>query len=99
MLAYMEQLRKRSDVINTTTISTKKKFTSLETQIQQLMASLPENMRKRDWSMSDLIVRLNGRFRDRPHAQQVGTALRQLGWVQFRDYSSTGRGGRFWQHP
>jgi len=99
MLTYMEQLRKRSDAINATTISNKNEFVPLETQIQQLMISLPEAMQKRDWSMDDLIARLSGKYRSRPHAQKVGEALRQLGWVQFRDYSSTGRGGRFWQHP
>ncbi len=99
MLTYMEQLRKRSDAINATTIYIKKEFIPLETQIQQLMASLPENMRQRDWSMADLIARLSGRYRDRPHAMKVAEALRRLGWIRYRDYSRAGGGMRIWRHP
>jgi len=96
MLTYMNQLRKQS---NTTTQPVTKEFIPLEVQIEQLMVSLPQTMQKRDWSMADLIARLSGKFRDKPHAQQVGAALRQLGWSQFRDYSRAARGGRFWRHP
>lgn len=99
MLAYMKELKECSNTSNTTTISGKKEFIPLEIQIQKLMLCLPENMRKRDWTMGDLISRLDGKYRNRPHAQKVGEALARLGWTRHRDYSHAGNGARIWQNP
>ena len=74
-------------------------LTPLTEQIEDLMASLPPALRERDWAMADLVGRLQGRYRDRPHAANVGQALRALGWVQQRDWSSAGAGRRVWQKP
>ena len=71
-------------------------LTPLTEQIEDLMASLPQAQRERDWAMADLVGRLQGRYRDRPHAANVGQALRALGWVQQRDWSAAGGGRRVW---
>ena len=57
-------------------------FTPLSSQIDGLMRSLPPVLRDRPWSMDDLVGRLQGRYRDRPHAAGVGQALRALGWIR-----------------
>ena len=74
-------------------------LTPLTDQIEDLMASLPPALRDRPWAMADLIGRLQGRYRDHPHAANVGAALRALGWVQQRDWSAAGGGRRVWVQP
>ena len=71
-------------------------LTPLTDQIEGLMASLPPAQRERDWAMADLVGRLHGRYRDRPHPANVGQALRALGWTQQRDWSAAGGGRRVW---
>lgn len=65
-------------------------------QIEELMRSLPPALRDRRWSMDELVGRLQGRYRDRPHAAGVGQALRALGWVSVRDWTAAGGGRRSW---
>ena len=71
-------------------------LTPLTDQIEDLMASLPPAQRDRPWSMPDLVGRLEGRYRDRPHPANVGQALRALGWTQQRYWSAAGGGRRVW---
>lgn len=68
----------------------------LTDQIEALMRSLPPAQRDRPWSMAELVCRLQGRYRDRPHAADVGQALRALGWTRKRDWTSEGGGRRVW---
>lgn len=67
-------------------IQTIKRTKPLEEQIMELMRTLPPQLRDRPWSMADLVQRLSGKYRDRPHAQQIGDALRRLGWHRERRY-------------
>lgn len=69
----------------------------LRDQISDLMASLAPAQRDRPWSMEELVIRLRGRFRERPHPMHVGQALRALGWTQKRDWSQNGGGRRYWR--
>ncbi len=59
-LQYVRTTTTTGSIIST--LPAKNEFIPLETQIQQLMASLPENMWQRDWSMADLIARLSGKY-------------------------------------
>ncbi len=68
----------------------------LTEQIESLMRTLPPAQRDRAWSMDDLVARLNGRYRVRPHPKNVGDALRQLGWTRQRDWTAEGGGRRVW---
>lgn len=68
----------------------------LTQQITELMAGLPPAMRERPWSMAELVSRLEGRYRDRPHAQHVGEALRKLGWRRERNWRKGYEGVRLW---
>lgn len=68
----------------------------LEVQITELMASLPPAQRDRKWSMVELVARLEGRYRDNPHPQMIGEALRRLGWSAVRSYRKADWGRRYW---
>jgi hypothetical protein len=76
-----------------------KTYIPLKDQITELMDSLPHALRNKPWSMQELTQRLNGKYRDRPHAQMVGIALRQLGWTRKRLFSTEYQGVRLWIPP
>ncbi len=76
-----------------------KQIVPLEQQITELMRSLPPHMRARAWSMSELVQRLQGRYRDRPHGQMVGEALLRCGWVKERRWEKGWDGRRVWLAP
>ena len=78
-----------------------KKYDSkkLEKQITELMRSLPPTVRDRPWQLQDIVNRLEGRYRQRPHAQGVGQALRRLGWSRIRPEDAAGEGRRLWLSP
>ena len=71
----------------------------LADQIESLMLSLPPVQQDRPWSMEELLVRLHGRYTARPHAMNIGKALRAMGWVSSRDWTRDGGGRRVWLHP
>ncbi|HAY44898.1 MAG TPA: hypothetical protein DCY55_01280 [Gammaproteobacteria bacterium] len=107
MKTYIDQLKVEAEAANLRREEVKAKFqnadsrvlcdTPLTDQITALMASLPPAQRNRPWSMDELVVRLSGRYSAKPHAMNVGTALRQLGWVTRRDWSAEGAGRRVWR--
>lgn len=68
-------------------------------QINDLMKTTPSHLLNRPWSMAELIARLEGKYRERPHPQHVGQALRLIGW-QYRRYWGNGWNGvRVWLPP
>ncbi len=71
----------------------------LTEQISELMLTLPPQLRDRPWSMAELVARLTGKYRDRPHTQHVGMALRQLGWRRERRWGRGYDGVRVWSPP
>lgn len=71
----------------------------LTEQIEELMHTLPPQLRDRPWSMAELVIRLQGKYRDRPHTQHVGIALRQLQWKRLRLYGKGYDGVRLWVPP
>ncbi len=79
--------------------ATPKTVKPLDQQIVELMRSLPPAVRDRPWAILDLVNRLEGRYRQRPHAQGVGQALRRLGWVRTRPEGASGQSARLWVPP
>lgn len=71
----------------------------LTDQIRELMNGLPAAVRARPWAILDIVNRLEGRYRQRPHAQGVGQALRRLGWVRTRPEGASGQSARLWVPP
>lgn len=68
----------------------------LTDQILELLATLPSVQRDRPWSMEQMVALLHGKFSARPHAMNVGRAMRVLGWERRRDYTIIGGGRRMW---
>jgi hypothetical protein len=76
-----------------------KRAKPLDDQIVELMRTLPSQLRDRPWSMAELVQRLSGKYRDRPHGQQVGEALLRQGWKKERRYAAGWDGRRVWLAP
>jgi hypothetical protein len=93
-MGYLTKLNAESHKANRSAIATPE-YKPLTDQITELMASLPPALQDRPWNMSDLVQRLAGKYRARPHTQQVGEALRRLGWIRKRVYGDYG-GVRLW---
>lgn len=72
-------------------------YTPLLTQLERLFATMPANQRRRDYTVAELVPRLQGEFRAHPSAAGVAAALKQLGFTQHRDYSRAGGGARVWR--
>ena len=76
-----------------------RKSKPLDQQIVELMRSLPPPMQTRGWLMAELLPRLTGKFREHPHAKEVGEALRRLGWKRQRWWTDGYYGQRVWIPP
>ena len=106
MISYIDQLKAETESANLRSEEAKLISRSpdsrvlcdvpLTDQIEALMRSLSPAQRNRPWSMDELVARLQGRYSDRPHAMNVGQALRAMGWVTRRDWSVQGAGRRVW---
>lgn len=110
MSAYIAQLRREAEEQNriqqlqaeAETIKLRqqeRRVKPLTEQIEELMRTIPPQLRDRPWSIQDLVSRLQGKYRDRPHTQHVGIALRQLQWKRLRLYSKGYDGARLWVPP
>jgi transposase len=74
-------------------------YKPLTEQIIELMKSTPPQLLNRPWSMAELVARLDGKYQDRPHAQNVGQALRIIGWNYRRYWTKGFNGARLWTPP
>jgi hypothetical protein len=101
MRGYIAQLERMTEAAVAEKAATPKTsasdYTPLPIQLQNLFATLPANQRNRDWTVAELIPRLQGQFRSAPSAAKVAAALKQLGFTQNRDYSRAGGGARLWR--
>ena len=68
----------------------------LEVQVCEYLESLPSLHRERSITMTEIVNQLTGRYRDKPHPQHVGAALRALGYRQTRLWGKQGEGKRVW---
>lgn len=103
MRAYIQSLQRQVEADNAAAAkqsaaspANTKSVKSLDQQITELMRSLPPALRERPWSIQDLVNRLEGRYRQHPHAQGVGQALRRLGWTRIRPGDANGGERRMW---
>lgn len=100
MIPYLrlkiERLKEEAETIASKQKPTLRTVKPLDTQITDLMATLAPYQRDRRWSMAELVARLEGRYRDNPHPQMIGEALRRLGWSTVRDWTNSGGGRRYW---
>lgn len=68
----------------------------LEVQIREYINSLPPLRRESPITMTEVVNQLTGRYRDKPHPQHVGAALRALGYRHVRLWGKAGEGKRVW---
>lgn len=91
---HLNQLEREAQAVKKLQIARRSK--PLTEQIEELMLSIPSSLRTRPWSMAELTAQLQGKYRDRPHPQLVGAALRKLGWSRVRLYGNGFDGVRVW---
>ena len=99
---YIDNLRQTAVAQNTPKEPSPKQvrvYKPLTEQITELMQSLPYALKNKPWSMQELVSRLDGKYRDRPHAQLVGIALKELGWSRKRLWNTDYQGVRLWIPP
>jgi len=92
----LHELKQEAEADFASSIRPIKRPKPLDDQIAELMRTLPPKLRNRPWSMAELVQRLAGKYRARPHAQQVGEALRRLGWRRERLWNAEYDGVRVW---
>ena len=69
---------------------------SLEIQIQRWWVNLPPVMQQRRFQILEVAAQCKGLYRDRPALREIANALRALGWVETRDWTTLGRNRRLW---
>ena len=57
---------------------------TVQQQLESLLGSIHPTLLERPWLIQDFVVRLCGKYRAHPHPQEVGEALRSLGWKRVR---------------
>ena len=96
---HAEELNNKIQVKNEVTSNSPRQFKPLAEQISELVQSTPAKLLSRPWSMAELVARLEGKYRDRPHGQNVGDALRRAGWKRDRYWGNGYNGVRLWLPP
>ncbi len=95
--SHLIQLKLKADLVKPAQRIIRKK--SLTQQIEELMQSMPPKMLNRPWSMAELVLRLEGKYKARPHSQNIGDALRKAGWRSRRLWGKEWGGLRLWLPP
>lgn len=72
-------------------------FVPIEQQIHQWWNGLSETLKHRPFSTMELVAQLRGKYKQRPAASAVASALRKMRFTQFRDWSKNGQGCRLWK--
>ncbi len=71
---------------------------SLEQQLVEYLRTLPVSQAKQPIHMPDLVLHLQGKYRQNPHPQLVAEELRKLGYERRRLYG-VHEGKRYWFPP
>ncbi len=69
----------------------------LEQQFFELVRSLNSDQLNRPWTMSEFVMRLKGKYRNRPHPQKISEILKRHNWRRHRTYGINT--GRYWLPP
>ena len=71
----------------------------VQQQLESFLGSVHPTLLERPWLMQDFVTRLCGKYRTHPHPQEVGAALRSLGWKRVRLWKNGDGGCRVWLPP
>lgn len=99
LLAEAASRRRSSQAKPPTPVERSHQHVPLDTQVKQMMLSIPKGDLRRPWHMDEFVSRLEGKYRERPHPRWVGKALREIGWSQQRLWSAESNGRRVWISP
>lgn len=102
LIAYTEEQSRLRRLAKESTVQPtahRERAKPLDQQIQEFMRATPPALLQRPWSMSELVARLSGKYRDRPHPQLVGHSLRRLAWTRVRRWDKGFDGTRLWLPP
>jgi hypothetical protein len=74
---------------------------TLESQLIQFLRTLSKEQLRHPWTMDQIILSgdLKGKYRDRPHPQNVAKILTRNAWTKRRLYSAEFGGKRYWFPP
>jgi hypothetical protein len=96
---YINQLKAQSEQLLIKEKYEKKLFREvkpLTNQISDFIKTLPPALINKPWTMAELVARLDGKYRAKPHPQKVAEALRILGWKRVRYWRKGYDGVRLW---
>lgn len=99
---YINQLKARSEQLLLKEKNEKKltiEVKPLTNQISDFIKTLPPSLINKPWTMAELVARLDGKYRAKPHPQKVAEALRILGWKRLRCWKKGYNGVRLWFLP
>lgn len=99
---YINQLKARSEKLLLKEKCEKKltrEVKPLTNQISDFVKTLPSSLINKPWTMAELVARLDGKYRAKPHPQKVAEALRILGWARVRCWQKGYDGVRVWVPP
>jgi hypothetical protein len=73
----------------------------VEEQLVQFIRTLSKEQLGHPWTMNEIILAgdLKGKYRDRPHPQQVAEILTRNAWTKRRLYGAGFAGKRYWFPP
>ncbi len=88
-ISYLERLKRRREDIQRQIDATSKP-PSLHERIEKWFSSLPEDQKRREWTMREFLTL----FGSTP--QKVGTALFESGWTRKRSWTASKPPARYW---
>ena len=98
-MSYLDELRAQTSHATAKPHATVRPHVPLTEQVASILADTPPIARHRPWSVSEILPRLTGRYRERPATRDVAKALTALGWRQQRCWRKQGANRRFWYPP
>lgn len=99
LLAEAASRRRSTQTKPPTPVQRSLQHVPLDTQVKQMMLTIPKGELRRPWHMDEFVSRLEGKYRDRPHPRWVGQALKARGWTQKRLWAAEWNGRRVWIAP
>jgi hypothetical protein len=70
----------------------RERLTPLEDRLAKLLATIPAEIKSEGLSLPAIQTMLVGKWRGKCHPGELGSALRKLGYVRFRNWSETSGG-------
>ncbi len=99
LMAEAENMCRNTNIKPLTPVKRSLQYISLDTQLKQMIRTIPKGEMSRPWHMDEFVTRLAGKYRERPPPRWIGQVLRAQGWTQKRLWSAEWGGRRVWIAP